>query len=167
MVRLDLAIPRLHPRHSFPFPPSSDHAVFVSNLPPSLSQRQYERILLKLLSIKEKPFCAIGPIYFEYGSLVITFNTPKAATAAVLKLQNAIYEDKKLVVLCLPNVQSHIILPDVEPLLVLVNVKSGGCQGTELISAFRRLLNPFQVFDVLKGGPLVGSADYIHPFTLN
>lgn len=38
----------------------------------------------------------------------------------------------------------------------MVNVKSGGCQGTELISAFRRLLNPFQVFDVLKGGPLVG-----------
>lgn len=49
-----------------------------------------------------------------------------------------------------------MIPPDVEPLLVLVNVKSGGCQGTELITAFRRLLNPFQVFDVLKGGPLVG-----------
>lgn len=49
-----------------------------------------------------------------------------------------------------------MIPPDVEPLLVLVNVKSGGCQGTELLSAFRRLLNPFQVFDVLKGGPLVG-----------
>lgn len=53
----------------------------------------------------EKPFTAIGPIYFEYGSLVITFNTPKAATAAVQRLQNANYEDKKLIVLCLPNVQ--------------------------------------------------------------
>lgn len=49
-----------------------------------------------------------------------------------------------------------MIPPDVEPLLLLVNVKSGGCQGTELITGFRRLLNPFQVFDVLKGGPLVG-----------
>ncbi|KAI1716192.1 diacylglycerol kinase accessory domain-containing protein [Ditylenchus destructor] len=133
-----------------------DHAVFVGNMPPSLAQRQYERILLKLLGAKEKPFTAIGPIYFEYGSLVITFNTPKAATAAVQRLQNAVYEDKKLIVLCLPNVQSHMIPADVEPLLVLVNVKSGGCQGTELISAFRRFLNPFQVFDVLKGGPLVG-----------
>ncbi|KAL3117994.1 hypothetical protein niasHT_005237 [Heterodera trifolii] len=138
-----------------------DHAVFVANLPPSLSQRQYERILLKLLSVhQEKPSSEIGPIkvhpYFEYGSLVITFNTPKAATAAVLKLQNAMYEEKKLIVLCLPNVQQHMIPADVEPLLVLVNVKSGGCQGTELLSAFRRLLNPFQVFDVLKGGPLVG-----------
>lgn len=43
-----------------------------------------------------------------------------------------------------------------EPLLVLVNLKSGGCQGGEMIRAFRKLLNPFQVFDVLKGGPLVG-----------
>lgn len=29
-----------------------DHAVFVGNLPPSLVQRQYERILLKLLGAK-------------------------------------------------------------------------------------------------------------------
>uniref|UniRef100_A0A914V1T8 diacylglycerol kinase (ATP) n=1 Tax=Plectus sambesii TaxID=2011161 RepID=A0A914V1T8_9BILA len=82
-----------------------DHAVFVGNMPVSLAQRQYERILLKLLGAKEKPFTAIGPIYFEYGSLVITFNTPKAASAAVQRLQNAVYEDKKLIVLCLPNVQ--------------------------------------------------------------
>ncbi|KAI6216761.1 Diacylglycerol kinase [Aphelenchoides besseyi] len=133
-----------------------DHAVFVGNLPPSLQQRRYERILLKLLGAKEKPFTAIGPIYFEYGSLIITFNTPKAATAAVQRLQNAVHKDKKLIVLCLPNVQTHMLPPDVEPLLVLVNVKSGGCQGLELMTAFRRLLNPFQVFDVLKGGPLVG-----------
>ena len=86
-------------------------------MPPSRSQRQYERILVYLLSINERAFCAIGPIYFEYGSLVITFNTPKAASAAVLRLQNAIYEDKKLVVLCLPNVQSHMIPLDVEPLV--------------------------------------------------
>uniref|UniRef100_A0A914ZLA0 Diacylglycerol kinase n=2 Tax=Parascaris TaxID=6254 RepID=A0A914ZLA0_PARUN len=133
-----------------------DHAVFVGNLPVSLAQRQYERILLRLLGAKEKPFTAIGPIYFEYGSLVITFNTAKAATAAVQRLQNAVYEEKKLIVLCLPNVQPHMLYPECEPLLVLVNVKSGGCQGGELIKAFRRLLNPFQVFDVVKGGPLVG-----------
>ncbi|PAV83429.1 hypothetical protein WR25_08674 [Diploscapter pachys] len=138
-----------------------DHAVFVGNLPVSLQQRQYERILLKLLGTKgqepaERPFTSIGPIYFEYGSLVITFNSSRAATSAVQKLQNAIYEEKKLIVLCLPNIQPKMLPPDSEPLLVLVNVKSGGCQGTELIQSFRKLLNPFQVFDVLKGGPLVG-----------
>lgn len=58
----------------------------------------------------EKPFTAIGPIYFEYGSLVITFNTAKAATSAVQRLQNAVYEEKKLIVLCLPNVQVGLVI---------------------------------------------------------
>ena len=35
-------------------------------------------------------------------------------------------------------------------------VKSGGCQGLELISAFRKLLNPYQVYDLDNGGPLLG-----------
>lgn len=122
----------------------------------TLTVLHHAPLIFTMFPFPEKPFTAIGPIYFEYGSLVITFNTPKAATAAVQKLQNAAYEDKKLIVLCLPNVQVHMLSAEVEPLLVLINVKSGGCQGTELITAFRRLLNPFQVFDVLKGGPLVG-----------
>jgi diacylglycerol kinase (ATP) len=44
----------------------------------------------------------------------------------------------------------------VQPLLVFVNVKSGGCQGLQLISSFRKLLNPYQVFDLDNGGPLPG-----------
>ena len=60
---------------------------------------------LNLIIFPERPFTSIGPIYFEYGSLVITFNSSRAATSAVQKLQNAIYEEKKLIVLCLPNIQ--------------------------------------------------------------
>lgn len=37
-----------------------------------------------------------------------------------------------------------------------MNVKSGGCQGLELISAYRKLLNPYQVYDLENGGPLPG-----------
>ena len=49
------------------------------------------------------------------------------------------------------------MIPDyVVPLLVLVNVKSGGQQGQELITSFRKLLNPHQVFDLMNGGPLPG-----------
>jgi diacylglycerol kinase (ATP) len=50
----------------------------------------------------------------------------------------------------------------VKPLLVFVNVKSGGCQGLELISSFRKLLNPYQVFDLDSGGPLPGFVKFDH-----
>ena len=52
--------------------------------------------------------------------------------------------------------QTHMLPPSVTPLLVLVNVKSGGQQGMELIRSFRKLLNPHQVYDLMNGGPLPG-----------
>ncbi|VDK38306.1 unnamed protein product, partial [Dibothriocephalus latus] len=52
--------------------------------------------------------------------------------------------ERPLVVLILPKIHPQMIPPDLQPLLVFVNIKSGGCQGIELMTAFRRLLNPFQ-----------------------
>jgi diacylglycerol kinase (ATP) len=49
-----------------------------------------------------------------------------------------------------------MISSGVSPLLVFVNVKSGGQQGSELLSSFRHLLNANQVFDLQNGGPLPG-----------
>nr|KAG5701307.1 hypothetical protein BaRGS_020669 [Batillaria attramentaria] len=51
---------------------------------------------------------------------------------------------------------SHMIPEGVHPLMVFVNVKSGGCQGLDLITSFRKLLNPHQVFNLDNGGPLPG-----------
>lgn len=61
-----------------------------------------------------------------------------------------------LLVMLLPSIEPSMVPSGVQPLLVFVNVKSGGCQGLQLISSFRKLLNPYQVFDLDNGGPLPG-----------
>lgn len=53
-------------------------------------------------------------------------------------------------------VQVQKLAPDICPLLVFVNPKSGGLKGRDLLYSFRKLLNPHQVFDISNGGPLAG-----------
>ncbi|KMQ91020.1 diacylglycerol kinase theta [Lasius niger] len=91
-------------------------ALFVGNLPPNLSERSYENMLIEFL-----------------GKVML-----------------------------LPSIEPSMVPSGVQPLLVFVNVKSGGCQGLQLISSFRKLLNPYQVFDLDNGGPLPGLYVFRH-----
>lgn len=110
---------------------------------------------------------------------MITYDNNEAAVKAFNSLKGALFEEKNLLVMLLPNIQVSLVTclstgrliefwpffllqaqlldhRDLTPLLVFVNAKSGGCQGQDLIAAFRKLLNPYQVFDVSNGGPLPG-----------
>ena len=55
-----------------------------------------------------------------------------------------------------PSPQPELFPPNSQPLLVLVNSKSGGGQGADMLAAFQRLLNPHQVYSLTEGGPLLG-----------
>ncbi|KAF3423939.1 hypothetical protein E2986_11886 [Frieseomelitta varia] len=136
-------------------------ALFVGNLPPNLSERSYENMLTDFLG-KENKFSFIGPIYYEYGSMVIIYEDSNKAVTALYTLRESKYEDKHLLVMLLPSIEPSMVPPGVQPLLVFVNVKSGGCQGLQLISSFRKLLNPYQVFDLDNGGPLPGLYVFRH-----
>lgn len=46
--------------------------------------------------------------------------------------------------------------PNITPVLVFINPKSGGNQGAKLLQKFQWLLNPRQVFDLTQGGPKMG-----------
>ncbi|GLG94751.1 Diacylglycerol kinase 1 [Gryllus bimaculatus] len=137
----------------------------VVTVPRQSNVEQFLTAALRAFHITRDPenkFSCIGPIYYEYGSMVIIYEDADKAVRALYKLRESSYEDKHLLVMLLPNIEPSAVPAGVQPLLVFVNVKSGGCQGLELISSFRKLLNPYQVFDLDNGGPLPGLYVFRH-----
>ena len=134
-------------------------SLFVGNLPPGpRTEKEYEKMLFQDIfkSNKDLKWDTMDVIYYEHGAMVLVYNDSDRATRAYSILRQAYHDQKQLLVLMLPNIQPQAIPSNVSPLLVFVNVKSGGQQGAELITNFRHLLNPHQVFDLQNGGPLPG-----------
>lgn len=53
-------------------------ALFVGNLPTGLSERQYDQIITKFTT-EEFRRANFGPIYYEYGSLIMLYEKPHLA----------------------------------------------------------------------------------------
>ncbi len=51
----------------------------------------------------------IGPIYYEYGSLIVTYDNADIAVKAYYMLRESFYDDKNLLVLLLPNIMADMI----------------------------------------------------------
>ena len=73
--------------------------------------------------------------------------TPKKKPAGKKKTKEK--ESKTFVIKPIPT-------PNITPVLVFINPKSGGNQGAKLLQKFQWLLNPRQVFDLTQGGPKLG-----------
>jgi diacylglycerol kinase, putative (fragment) len=61
------------------------------------------------LSFTAYKYRQIGPIYYEYGSLIITYDNADIAVKAFYMLREYTYDEKNLLVLLLPNVMAHMI----------------------------------------------------------
>lgn len=90
----------------------SSVAIFVGNLPTNLSQKQYESMLMEHLG-KPYRFKQINPIYYEYGSCIITYDNADIAVKAFYMLRESTIksgdETRNLVVLLLPNIVPEMI----------------------------------------------------------
>ncbi|KAL7670620.1 hypothetical protein ACOME3_005554 [Neoechinorhynchus agilis] len=138
-------------------PHGSSVRLFVGNLPQSLSQRKYEQIIAECLTNNDKvQSFELEIIFYEFGAAVIIFSNGKEAAYAYRALKSSTIDDRRLSLMIIPTIEINSLGDDITPLLIFVNTKSGGQQGTLLISRFRQLVNPHQVFDLEHGGPLPG-----------
>ncbi|CAB4002676.1 diacylglycerol kinase theta isoform X4, partial [Paramuricea clavata] len=135
------------------YEPASNVILCVSNLPMMLKEDTYHSFLKE--HIQHGNF-AVDVLYPCSGTAFLSFETADLASKAMNELKTATLSGKSLFVKLIPNIHTEALSDKSIPLLVLVNVRSGGGQGNELLFDFQKLLNPHQVHSLSEGGPLPG-----------
>uniref|UniRef100_UPI00358F13CE diacylglycerol kinase theta isoform X2 n=1 Tax=Myxine glutinosa TaxID=7769 RepID=UPI00358F13CE len=128
--------------------------LLVLGFPPGLSASDYLSQLSKHVCLNEN--ASVKDLYSKQGALPISFNSAEEAKHVFSNLRDSVVtvEGRQLHAVVLPSIEMKLLPDGCQPLVVLVNPRSGGLQGRELLHSFRRLLNPHQVFDLSLGGPL-------------
>ncbi|XP_037118931.1 diacylglycerol kinase theta-like isoform X4 [Syngnathus acus] len=129
--------------------------LLIGGLPPQLSKEQYWQLLQEQLAVKTH-LADISHVYPSQGAVALQLSCFSEAERVFMLAKDVTVKEKSLTSLVIPEIQLSQLGEDVRPLLVFVNTKSGGLKGKELLYAFRKLLNPHQVFDLSNGGPLPG-----------
>ncbi|KAJ3665035.1 hypothetical protein Zmor_000551 [Zophobas morio] len=75
--------------------------------------------------------------------------SPKKRASSKRKIRDKDKEQRTFAIKPIPST-------NVTPVIVFINPKSGGNQGSKLLQKFQWLLNPRQVFDLTQGGPKMG-----------
>ncbi|XP_028405836.1 diacylglycerol kinase theta-like [Dendronephthya gigantea] len=141
------------------YEPSSSVVLCVSNLPMMLRPDTYPSFLKEHLQHGD---FTIEALYPSSGTAFLSFTSTDMASRAMNELQTATLSGKSLFVKLLPDIHVDALGDKSKPLLVLVNVRSGGGQGNELLFDFQKLLNPHQVYSLSEGGPLPGLYAFRH-----
>ncbi|XP_061580814.1 diacylglycerol kinase theta-like [Cololabis saira] len=129
--------------------------LLIGGLPPLLTKDEYVQLIQEHLAIKGH-LVAFSQIYGSQGAAALQISCFSEAERIYMLAKDTTINSKTLTSLVIPEVQHQELGPDVCPLLVFVNPKSGGLKGRELLYSFRKILNPHQVFDICNGGPLAG-----------
>uniref|UniRef100_A0A8C9YYG0 Diacylglycerol kinase n=1 Tax=Sander lucioperca TaxID=283035 RepID=A0A8C9YYG0_SANLU len=129
--------------------------LLIGGLAPLLTREEYDQLLHEHLAIKSH-LVTISHFYASQGAVALQISCFSEAERIYMLAKDTTVNSKTLTALVLPEIAHSELGPDVCPLLVFVNPKSGGLKGRELLYSFRKLLNPHQVFDITNGGPLAG-----------
>ncbi|CAL1586858.1 unnamed protein product [Knipowitschia caucasica] len=129
--------------------------LLIGGLPPLLDTQEYSNMLHEHMAIKSD-VVSVGQVYGAQGWLSLQVSCFAEAERIFMLAKDTTVSNKQLTSLVCPLIQVESLCPEQQPLLVFVNPKSGGLKGRELLHAFRKILNPHQVFDISNGGPLPG-----------